>query len=86
MFLPVGLIVLVSGLRGLEARENGFLRFYWFLKWERIESYEWEGERDHTLTLKVTRRLPGWRAVSWGIPPVHKDALDNLLVEHVSLR
>ena len=29
-----------------------------FLKWERIESYEWGGESDHTLTVKIRSRLP----------------------------
>ena len=82
------------GLSCLEIREGGILYSDRFVKWERVESYKWEGEnnidvilfpkRFVTLTVSVRRRLPFSRAISLSIPSIHKDAVDNLLAQYVS--
>ena len=46
-------ISLYIGLTKLEIRERGILHFGEFLKWERIESYEWKGKKGHTLKVRV---------------------------------
>ena len=83
-WISFGAFFLFLGLSHFEIREYGVLYFDRFLKWEKIESSEWEGDDRLTLTLMVRRRLPfGWR-ISLGIPSIHKDAVESLLAEHVS--
>ncbi len=68
-------ISLDIGLTKLEMRERGILHFGEFLKWERIESYEWKGKKGHTLKVRARWRLSflGTFTKRWSISPVHKD-------------
>jgi hypothetical protein len=84
------------GLSRLEIREGGIWYLGLFVKWERIESYKWEGvvkndidvilypKRFVTLTVSVRRRLLFSRAIRLNIPSIHKDAVDSLLAQYVS--
>ncbi len=76
--LSVGVYWLFSGWSGVEFREAGIFSFGQLVKWERIESYEW-GEKAVTVT-------PRWwfKTVNIPVPPLHKDAVSDLLARHVS--
>lgn len=77
--LSVGVYWLFSGLSGLEIREAGIFCDGRLLKWERIESYEWE---EKALTVRVKRRWP--RTVSYPVPPLHRHAVNDLFAQHAS--
>ena len=56
----------------------------YFLKWKRIESYEWGGEIGHTLTFKIRTRLRFFYGTAVEIPSFHKANVDALLTEHLT--
>ena len=82
-WLLFGVTFLVSGLSHFEIRECGILYFERFVNWEKIESYEWEGESGLTLTLRVRGRLSFLRTLSLPIPAIHKETVENLLAQNL---
>jgi hypothetical protein len=67
-----------SGLSNLEIRENGIVDFWLFLRWEEIESYDWNGT---TVTIRFRRGLA--MQSSWYIPMIYKENFEHLLHQHV---
>ena len=81
-WLALGALVLYQGLRRVEIRERGIsYPSTGILRWNRIESYQWE---DDTLTVKVRRRPPFFPDVSWRVSPEHKEALEKILTHRVA--
>ena len=71
----------LMGLSKSEIREGGLWLFFpAFIKWERIQSYEWGGKSGHTLLLKVRR---GWGKISLRVPVEHKEAVERLLAQYI---
>ena len=83
-FLPLGIYMLISGLKGSNILEKGITSSGRFLTWNRIESYEWEGWGNNTLTIKLKRPLFLFRKLSLPIPPHNKEELDKLLTENIA--
>ena len=87
VFGPLGMLlfgvsVLLLGWSGLEIREAGIFSDGQLLKWERIESYDF-GEK--TLIVTWKRRWYDLRTgFSYRVPPLQKDAVRDLLAQHVS--
>jgi hypothetical protein len=82
--LPGGIgLRMYLGLGRFRITESGIFLGQ-FLKWERIECYEWGGKNDRTLTVKIRSRLPFVQPTSLEIPAVHKANVDDLLAEHLS--
>ena len=79
--LSLSALFFFLGLGHLEIKETGISYFGRVLKWKRIESYGW---MDHTLMIKVRRRLLFSRTFRLPIPSVHKSAVDSLLARYVS--
>ena len=73
---------LIGKLSKLEIREHGIWHAEGLIKWEWIESYQWEGEGANTLTAWV-RRPSFIRAWSWSIPPFRKETLNSLLTQYL---
>lgn len=82
-WLSIGITSFLVGLSHFELREGGVFYLDIAKKWERIESYEWEGENGLTLILKFRQRLPFFRTRSMPIPAHHKNKVDNLLAQYV---
>lgn len=82
-WLSLGAYSLFRGLSHFEFSEGGIFYKGGFVKWERIKSYEWEGENSLTLTLRIKRRLPFFRTRSLPIPAIHKDKVENLLARYL---
>jgi hypothetical protein len=49
------------------------------LKWQKIQSYQWEGETDSTLMLQAKTKLPFLGRGALPVPIEHKDAVDELI-------
>ena len=76
-------LVMVYGR--LQILENGIWQYCALIKWNRIESYEWQGEENRKLKLKTNPKLPFW----WGkgafpVPMEHQEAVDELLQKYIS--
>lgn len=69
----------------LQILENGIWQYAGLLKWDRIESYEWQGEENRTLILKTNTKLPFWGKGALPVPLEHRDAVDDLLQKNVSM-
>ena len=79
-----GLLCILSGLTHNKIKEGGILFSDRFLRWERITSYEWEGNLGLTLTLKIKHRIPLLRTLSIPVQSSHKDAVEQLLIQNVT--
>lgn len=79
--LLFGVTILLSGWSGSQIREAGIFSDGQLLKWERIEFYEL-GEK----TLHVGRKKQwfNWRTAHYPVPPHQKQAVNDLLAQHVS--
>lgn len=69
----------------LQIFENGIWQYAGLLNWDRIESYEWQGEENRTLMLNTINKLPFWRKLALPVPLEHRDAVDDLLQKNVSI-
>lgn len=83
--LSWGALLIRSGFSGLQITDKGILRFAHLMNWERINSYRWEEENENTLTLNINRRFPFLGEVSLPIPSQHRESVDRLLIQHVSV-
>ena len=63
----------------LQIREHGIWQYCSLLKWQMIQSYQWEGETDSTLMLQAKTRLPFLGRGALPVPIEHKDAVDELI-------
>jgi len=84
-FLPIGISMLISGLKGTRILEKGITNSERFIVWDKIKSYEWgEGWSSNNLTIKMRNRFPWFRKLSLIIPKGNKEEVDILLKENVS--
>jgi hypothetical protein len=67
----------------LQILENGIWQYVGLLKWDRIESYDWQGEQKRTLMLKTRTKLPFLGRGALPVPLEHRDAVDELLRKYV---
>jgi len=75
---------LALGLSRLEFRENGICFMLTFLKWQRVNSYNWEQSKPNTLTIRFKPRfslVPGF--LSMPIPTKHREAVNQILDERL---
>jgi len=80
--LSMAAIVLPFGFSKIQIREEGILYFSRLIKWEKIDSYRWEGRNASTLTLKYNRpKFFLFQEVNIAIPPYYRDYVDNLLFQ-----
>ncbi len=83
--LSFGVFILFLGWSGPQILEAGIFSDGQLLKWERIESYEL-GER--TLIVRISRWKRRWsvgpKVLIYRVRPLQKDAVNDLLAQHVS--
>ena len=75
---------LIIGFGRLQIRENGIWQHCGLLKWDRIQSYHWEGETDHTLMVRLKGGLFHFAHLVLPVPSGRKDRVHSLLQQHVS--
>ncbi len=63
--------------------ENGMFLYWGLLRWNKIESYRWEGATDATLMLQVKSRFFPLKRGALPVAIEQKDAVDALLQQHV---
>jgi hypothetical protein len=81
-FLSIAALGLFFGFSKIQIREDGILYFLVLIKWEKIDSYQWEGRNASTLTLKYNRpKFFLFQEVNIAIPPYYRDYVDNLLFQ-----
>ncbi|MEW6493640.1 MAG: DUF5673 domain-containing protein [Cyanobacteriota bacterium] len=78
--------LLLLGMSRLEFRENGICSSFTLIKWNRVLSYKWEGKNGKTLTIRTQPifSLFGNRDCSLSIPATKKDAVEQILIQHLS--
>jgi hypothetical protein len=63
----------------LQICENGIWQYWALLKWDKLRSFEWEGD---TLLLQTTARFPFLGRGALPVPPEQHAAFDELLATH----
>lgn len=82
-YFSLGLNILFRGSRRLDVREHGFSCVERFIKWDRIKSFSWEGEKALTLALRLYRRFLSFSIQNIAVPPHLKDKIEELLTTHL---
>ncbi len=75
--------VLMS-LGRLQVVENGIWRYWSLLKWQKLHSYEWQGNSRPTLMLQTKTKLPFLGRGALPIPAEHKEAFSKLLEQYAA--
>ena len=75
--------VLISFGR-LQIVENGIWQYWSLLKWQKVESHEWQGDATSTLMLQTKTRLPFLGRGALPVPAEHKDAVSELLEKYAA--
>ena len=70
-------LVMASGR--LQIRENGIWQYWGLLKWDRLQSYKWEGD---SLLLQVKTRFPFLGRGALPVPAEHKASIEESLRQH----
>lgn len=63
----------------VQVRENGIWQFWSLLKWNKIQSYEWQND---ALLLQAKTRFPFLGKGAVQVPDEHKSSLDTFLIKH----
>lgn len=71
-------------IRRIQICENGIVASIRLLEWDGIESYDWQGEEEPKLVLKIRRRF--FRRFPLSLPLEHRDAVDELLRPYVRVQ
>jgi uncharacterized membrane protein YhaH (DUF805 family) len=86
-FWSLAISFLSMGLSRLEFRENGICYMLWVVKWEKLTSYSWSQEKPNIMTIEF-KQPPSYLllAAFWSlpIPSTHRDAVRQILAEHVN--
>ena len=87
--LSGGAYQIVMAFSHLRVHENGVMAYRTFLKWEKIESFQWvsgNGQID-TLKLKYKGRTPGFmREGAMPVPTEKRPELESILEKYLSAR
>ena len=70
-------IVMASGR--LQIRENGIWQYWGLLKWDRLQSYKWEGD---SLLVEAKTRFPFLGKGALPVPTEHKTSIEEFLTKH----
>lgn len=73
--------VIASGR--LQIREKGIWQYWSLLKWDRLQSYKWEGD---SLLLQAKTRFPFLGKGALPVPSEHKTAIEEFLTKHGTAR
>jgi hypothetical protein len=75
---------LIMAFGRLQIFENGIWQYSMLFKWDRIESYDWQGGEEPKLMLKMQSRFFRRRELSF--PLEQADAVDELLPKYVRIQ
>lgn len=67
----------------LQIVENGIWSYWSLLKWQKLESYEWQGDATPTLMLQTNTKLPFLGRGALPVSAEHKEAVSKLLEQYV---
>jgi hypothetical protein len=82
-FMAMGLAAVIGGATTTRAMEHGIAVPGAVVRWDRIESYWWDGPLGTILVVTVTKRRFSARTVRVEIPAAKKDAMAELMKKHV---
>jgi hypothetical protein len=68
----------------LQIVENGIWQYWSLLKWQKLQSYEWQGNSRPTLMLQTKTKLPFLGRGALPIPAEHKEAFSKLLEQYAA--
>jgi hypothetical protein len=68
----------------LQIVENGIWQYWSLLKWQKLESYEWQGQSTATLMLQAKTKLPFFGRGALPVPAEHKAAVTKLLEQYAA--
>ncbi|NMG11673.1 hypothetical protein DP117_34395 [Brasilonema sp. UFV-L1] len=85
-FWSLAISFLSMGLSRLEFRENGICYMLSVVKWEKLTSYSWSQEKPNILTIEFKQPPYLLSTGFWSlpIPSAHRDAVRQILAEHVN--
>ena len=69
----------VVAVSRFQVRENGLLLFWWLLKWDRIQSHQWD---EDYLLLQAKTRFPALGRTAVAVPGEFRLRLEGFLTEH----
>ncbi|MBP5977111.1 hypothetical protein HW132_31410 [Brasilonema sp. CT11] len=86
-FWSLAIYFLSSGLSRLEFRENGICYMLSVVKWEKLASYRWSQEKPNIVTIEFKQppNLLSTRFWSLPIPSAHRDAVKQILADHLMM-
>ena len=68
----------------LQIVESGIWQYWGLLKWQKLESYEWQGDGTPTLMLQTKTRLSFLGRGALSVPAEHKEAVSILLEKYAA--
>ena len=68
----------------LQIVENGIWQYWSLLKWQKLESYEWQGDANPTLTLQTKAKLPFLGRGALPVAAEHNEAVSKLLEQYAA--
>lgn len=68
----------------LQIVENGIWLYWNLLKWQKLESYEWQGDANPTLMLQTKTKLPFLGRGALPVSAEHKEAVSELLEQYAA--
>lgn len=79
--------MIALGMSGLEFRKNGIWFMCSLIKWQQMRSYVWDLDNANVLTIQFRPRFPlSPASTSLAIPERYRDAVNQILNEHLSHR
>lgn len=68
----------------LQIVENGIWQYWSLLKWQKLESYEWQGDATPTLMLQTKTKLAFLGRGALPVPAEHKEDVSELLEQYAA--
>lgn len=68
----------------LQIVENGIWQYWSLLKWQQLESYEWQGDANATLKLQTKTKLLFLGRGALPVPAEHKESVSELLEKYAA--
>jgi len=84
--LAAALHSLIASMGRLQVCQNGLYLYWGLMRWDKIQSYRWEGDTDATLMLQAKSKLPFLGRGAVPIAIEQKAAVETLLQTHLGKR
>lgn len=68
----------------LQFTENGIWQYWYLLKWQRLEAYDWHSKANSTLMLQTRSRLSMFGSAALAVPAEQKEAVVEILDKYLA--